>query len=286
MSARGPRTLLARAHSIHRRLLIDPKGRAVLLVTNALTSHAARDTLASVLLLNLNVRILSFIPHASACTLAAGRRAALVVDIGASETRFAAVAELGSLHLPYRLMSSTRSRRSVVGRLKLLLLRFGKHVAATPASASRRSRTGPVKEEMLSPAVLDDILDRWLLVPPPGSTAPPQAPDIFDVDALLAQQHASFAASSRAKAMLYPLRAPPKLEPHAERSAPATLGALVAAAGPSLGTLVLPGWVRERAAEVLFEKGDEDEASLVEAVLELLLHVSHGCSVFCWHRES
>jgi len=258
----------------------------VLLVTNALTSHAARDTLASVLLLNLNVRILSFIPHASACTLAAGRRAALVVDIGASETRFAAVAELGSLHLPYRLMSSTRSRRSVVGRLKLLLLRFGKHVAATPASASRRSRTGPVKEEMLSPAVLDDILDRWLLVPPPGSTAPPQAPDIFDVDALLAQQHASFAASSRAKAMLYPLRAPPKLEPHAERSAPATLGALVAAAGPSLGTLVLPGWVRERAAEVLFEKGDEDEASLVEAVLELLLHVSHGCSVFCWHRES
>lgn len=37
------------------------------------------------------------------------------------------------------------------------------------------------------------------------------------------------------------------------------------------GTLVIPGWVRERAAEVLFEGGDIDESSLAELILDVLL---------------
>lgn len=37
------------------------------------------------------------------------------------------------------------------------------------------------------------------------------------------------------------------------------------------GTLVIPGWIRERAAEVLFEGGDIDEGSLAELILDVLL---------------
>lgn len=37
--------------------------------------------------------------------------------------------------------------------------------------------------------------------------------------------------------------------------------------------LVVPGWVRERAAEVLFEPGDEDEASIVECVVACIKDV-------------
>jgi len=37
-----------------------------------------------------------------------------------------------------------------------------------------------------------------------------------------------------------------------------------------IGTLVVPGWIRERCAEVLFE-GDEDESSVVGCALECLL---------------
>jgi len=37
------------------------------------------------------------------------------------------------------------------------------------------------------------------------------------------------------------------------------------------GTLIIPGWIRERAAEVLFEGGDIDESSLAELVLDVLL---------------
>ncbi|RXW16334.1 hypothetical protein EST38_g9525 [Candolleomyces aberdarensis] len=42
--------------------------------------------------------------------------------------------------------------------------------------------------------------------------------------------------------------------------------------GTGLGTLVIPGWIRERAAEVLFE-GDVDESSLAEIILDALLKV-------------
>ncbi|KIK55142.1 hypothetical protein GYMLUDRAFT_176167 [Collybiopsis luxurians FD-317 M1] len=39
------------------------------------------------------------------------------------------------------------------------------------------------------------------------------------------------------------------------------------------GTLIIPGWIRERTAEVLFEGGDVDEGSLAEIILDALLKV-------------
>lgn len=39
------------------------------------------------------------------------------------------------------------------------------------------------------------------------------------------------------------------------------------------GTLLIPGWVRERAAEVLFEGRDVDESSIAEVILDSLLKV-------------
>lgn len=35
--------------------------------------------------------------------------------------------------------------------------------------------------------------------------------------------------------------------------------------------MIIPGWIRERAAEVLFEGGDVDEMSVAEVILESLL---------------
>lgn len=39
-------------------------------------------------------------------------------------------------------------------------------------------------------------------------------------------------------------------------------------------TLLIPGWIRERAADVLFEGDDEDEPGVAQCVLECLLKVS------------
>jgi actin-related protein 10 len=44
--------------------------------------------------------------------------------------------------------------------------------------------------------------------------------------------------------------------------------------GTGQGTLVIPGWIRERSAEVLFEGGDVDESSVAELILDALLKVS------------
>jgi len=43
--------------------------------------------------------------------------------------------------------------------------------------------------------------------------------------------------------------------------------------GTGLGTLIIPGWIRERSAEVLFEGGDVDESSTAEVILDSLLKV-------------
>jgi len=45
------------------------------------------------------------------------------------------------------------------------------------------------------------------------------------------------------------------------------------------GTLIIPGWVRERAAEVLFEGGDVDESSVAEVILDCLMRVGHSFSL-------
>lgn len=45
--------------------------------------------------------------------------------------------------------------------------------------------------------------------------------------------------------------------------------------GTGRGTLIIPGWIRERAAEVLFEGGDVDEGSLAETILNALLKACH-----------
>lgn len=43
------------------------------------------------------------------------------------------------------------------------------------------------------------------------------------------------------------------------------------AGGLGRGVLIIPGWIRERSAEVLFEGGDVDEVSVAEVILESLL---------------
>lgn len=43
--------------------------------------------------------------------------------------------------------------------------------------------------------------------------------------------------------------------------------------GTGRGTLIIPGWIRERAAEVLFDGGDVDESSIAEVILDAVSKV-------------
>jgi actin-related protein 10 len=54
--------------------------------------------------------------------------------------------------------------------------------------------------------------------------------------------------------------------------------------GTGRGTLIIPGWVRERAAEVLFEGGDVDESSVAEVILDALLKVTDDTFLHSYFR--
>lgn len=58
-----------------------------------------------------------------------------------------------------------------------------------------------------------------------------------------------------------------------------SLGPVISGVGR--GWIEIPGWIRERAAEVLFEEGDEDELSLTEVILETLLRVRYYFKPSC-----
>lgn len=47
-------------------------------------------------------------------------------------------------------------------------------------------------------------------------------------------------------------------------------------------TLLIPGWVRERAAEVLFEGDEEDEPGLAHCILNCLLKVQFLASALLY----
>ena len=46
------------------------------------------------------------------------------------------------------------------------------------------------------------------------------------------------------------------------------------------GVLTIPGWIRERAAEVLFEGGDVDEVSVAEVILDSLLKARFSSLIY------
>lgn len=97
-------------------------------------------------------------------------------------------------------------------------------------------------------------------VPPSSDTAPSETgtdvdieqpdPRILSIDKLY-RQH------SRATELRLQVKSP--------NSQPSETG---------FATLILPGWIRERAAELLFEDGDLDEPSVVEAILRSLRKVN------------
>lgn len=165
--------------------------------------------------------------------------------------------------------------KAFLQRLKRLIVAFGTY---TPPRKSRRPirpdpkrRSAPTYEEhdtqteeaTGSRRVREDVLDWWTLedirsrgcfvgsVPMQRNVRPDGEDDL--------QEYAeAFSESCEAKDATFNLR---KRE---------------VAADSGCGTIVVPGWMRERAAEVFFEEGDVDALSVVEVILSCLTGVSYA----------
>ncbi|KZP23805.1 fungal-specific actin related protein [Athelia psychrophila] len=293
----------------HHSLLTDPKSRKVILVEHPLLPLYVKEMLARVLFNNLQIPSISFASSHLLSLLAVGRITGLVLDCGHLEST--ALPIFASRPLFPHLRTTPLAGSRLASHLRSLLLLFGTYLppptslsAAANIPASNRSTRVP--EEVLTDAVIEEIKTRCCFVSdaldllssemraasPSDSMdmeVPPSDSATSESEFSRASVGADSAVSSDFSVISYP-NTPSGAQPQSEnplqalasmytRHSTATelrIGVMPPAsqqAGTGRGTLVIPGWIRERAAEVLFEGGDVDESSVAEIVLDALIKI-------------
>ncbi|KAI9355401.1 actin-domain-containing protein [Zopfochytrium polystomum] len=245
-------------------LLTDPKQRKVILCENPLLPLKLKRMIAAILFDILQVPSITFMPSPMLALLVTGKMTGLVIDCGHMETTVTPIYDgRPLLHL---LQSAPLGGEAVTGRLKNLMKHHGSMIYEAPpgslppstssssAHSSTSSSPGSVSItthsipdaliESLPADVWEDMKARTCLVGP--------FPSPHDV-------------SSKNREPTFPYR---------DRVLPYTIYDSNAAEAlwriSATDRVTVPGWVRERSAEVLFE-GDEDERSIVSLVLDIIL---------------
>ncbi|MCO5549516.1 hypothetical protein L7F22_002988 [Adiantum nelumboides] len=282
----------------------DPKARKITIVHNAFMPTIVQEVLQEVLFLNLRVASVSFVPSHLMSAIAIGRSCTLVIDMGYEQTSLIPIHLWRPLTHRYTLVSPKAARR-VSQRLRALLLHFatytppppsshttGSTFSATMQSGSSTSRSGQSKipADLLDDDFLDEIKAKVLTVGhvlrhenvektqtvrdnqwktrQPFSTIP-EEDDLEWIEVLRKQYSGEKCATADISIEVPPEPSPPLTA----ATQPATLfySAHTHPIRQGRGRIRIPGWVRERAIEVLFEQGDDDELSLTEMILDALL---------------
>ena len=283
--------LLRSAFTQH--LMVDPRQRKVLVVENPMLPNSIKEMICIVLFNNLQVPSVSFVPAPLLSLLAVGRITGLVLEVGYLESTLMPV--YYGRPLSSHTVSTTRAGKRLNARLKRLLLRYGKFVASQTSlqdsSKTLRERTHAIGPSLLTHDRLEQIKAKALFVSSYDS-------NLGDLDELFDElelestagsidKHAEAAAVIRQKysssSCASPLTfavIPESVDPHGTASliqsvsAPPTSSwsnfATTSGKVQSCGVIAIPGWVRERAAELLFDKGDEDDAGLVDMTVSAI----------------
>ncbi|RKP10767.1 actin family [Thamnocephalis sphaerospora] len=224
----------------YRYLLTDPRQRKVLICESPLMPTEIKNMLARILFQSFQVPSLSFVPSPILSLMTAGVMTGLVLDSGNWETTVMPLFDLRPLTSSVR--ATPLAGRALSERLRILLLNYAQLILPT----GERTR---LESAMLDAETLEDLKTRILfvspfnLIRPDGGPTPSQEGDDFE---------GWYRDASAATDVTCRLRR--------------------ADTGQACRLLV-PGWVRERAAEVLFV-GDEDAPDLVCCLLDCLLKVN------------
>ncbi|PWZ01744.1 actin-like ATPase domain-containing protein [Testicularia cyperi] len=287
-------------------LMVDSKQRKVLIVENPFMPTVVKDALCKVLFDSLQVPSVSYVPAPLLSIVAVGKITGLVVDIGYLESSITPV--YYGRPLSSHTATTPRAAKRVNQRLKTLLLRYGKFVEAQKGiqstDRSLKERTHALTESMLTEEILEGIKAKALFVGAhsdnndtttavidgSGEALSGQHHGRQDEDEAVKSLNRRYARTFKATPFTYAI-APNSIDPnnsasliqniHATPGASSLLHGAVgsgvgyssvsgATPGSLTGLIAIPGWVRERAAEVLFEPGDEDEASLIEMTVATL----------------
>ncbi|KAG8857673.1 hypothetical protein FRB96_005691 [Tulasnella sp. 330] len=292
-------------------LLADPKARKVIIVEHPLLPLATKDMFARILFQNLEASVpsLAFAPSHVLALLAVGRVTGLVLDCGHFESTLLPIYSARPLFINVRTTPLAGAR--LTSQLRALLLLFGSY--QPPPTIIRAAAPPPTRTRIpgsiLTDTLLEHIKTKCLFVGMPISDTlglddgmdldPPEvanigsptesgresrtsmssASEIASASESLSQASVSIRSSSaipesqlRARAALYK-RHSTATDVRMRVVPPAAHATASGSGAAARGTLIIPGWVRERAAELFFESGDVDEPSVVEVLLDALLKV-------------
>ncbi|KAL4258600.1 actin family protein [Pleurotus pulmonarius] len=302
--------LEARLRSVfHDSLLTDPKSRKVILVEHPFLPLHIKDILARVLFQNLQVPSISFASSHLLSLFASGRITGLVLDSGHHES--VAIPIFASRPLYSYIQTTPLAGSRLTSHLRALLLVFGTYIpppAITGAvNVPAANRTTRIPEEVLTDAIMEEIKTRCcfvgaameysLIEPQPSADdsfemeVPPSDTTMSESDFSHISSTVSSPPQSDFSVVSNPIQGQRERERQQQENHLQSLSTLYKRyssatdlqlrippasthqAGPGRATLIIPGWIRERAAEVLFEGGDVDETSVAEVILDALLKV-------------
>lgn len=261
-------------------LLIDPRTRKVIIVENPLLSTRIKEMIARILFDNLQVPSLSFASAPVLALMAAGRLSGLVVDVGHLETTVTPVFHARPLFPS--LTASPIAGRRLNRRLRALLLAFASYIAPPPSLTSTTpARITRLPREILTDDLVEEIKTRLCFVGGENSHTTDEAqagsgdleiPQVRDDLNKLDEDEAIVAHLFERYSRTAPATKPVSFRVPTLRGGP-TLSSANGHSG-GRGWIHVPGWVRERAAEVLWEdEGDHDARGLADVVLECLLRL-------------
>lgn len=255
--------------------MTDAKSRKVIILENTYLPSFVKDAIAEVLFENLKVPSISFTSSPLLALNACGRITGLVVDVGWLETTTTPVSNVFdssdsklickvyySRPLFHLSRTTSLAGKALHRRVRALIKLYATYYPP-PASIDNLPQTPvqPIPDHMLSESLVERIVTESCFVG--GVTLPSNHGDISMLSQLeestedisLDALRQVYVDQSTATDLTIPIRTPDS------------------SMGP--GALVVPGWIRERATELLFADDEEaEDASLQSAVLYTLLKVS------------
>ncbi|KAF8905070.1 fungal-specific actin related protein [Gymnopilus junonius] len=278
----------------HDSLLADPKARKVILVEHPLLPLYIKDMIAQILFEN-QVPSVSFACSHLLSLFAAGRITGLVIDCGHLES--VALPIFAARPMFPQIQTTPIAGARLTSHIRALLLMFATYLPP-PASLS-------AAVSILTDSVIEEIKARCCFVgnvlgsfsePRKGETSVEEDSEMDIPPSESGSESSSISNTTSTPRSGTPTQnTPPPSTPTNEKplgevhlQALASLYKRHSTAtdiqmrvmpppsqqtGTGRGTLIIPGWIRERAAEVLFEGGDVDESSLAETILDALLRV-------------
>ncbi|GAA5801446.1 actin family [Helicostylum pulchrum] len=222
-------------HDIYFRLLLtDPKSRKVIICESPLAPVVLKQMIARLLFDYFQVPSISFVPIHLMALLTTGLTTGLVIDVGNLETSVLPIYVSRPL-IPY--ISTTQlAGFSITKRLSELLYEHGRFIPPSNLHLSLAPHNN-IPSNLLTPELLEDIKTRVIFCSP-IMIGKQQDPTSLE----------SYKNFSNATDLYYPI----------------TLQ------DGTRANLLIPGWIRERTVEVLFE-GDEDEPSIAQCIMDSLL---------------